>query len=134
MSKSPLTSLFSLNTGTGIPIYRQLMDQIKQAIRMDLLQQNEQLPSVRSLASALQINPMTISKAFAQLEIENVLVRKRGVGMLVAKQQQGKALDVKIEQQLSQFIASARTENMDDESILTLVQQYLSLHSAEYKQ
>ena len=53
---------------------------------MNLLSDGEQLPSVRSLASSLQINPMTISKAYAQLEIEEVLIRKRGVGMLVAKQ------------------------------------------------
>ena len=79
MSNGNLIKLFSLNVASGIPIYRQLIDQIKQAIRMKLLLAGEQLPSVRTLASSLQINPMTISKAFSQLEIEGVLIRKRGI-------------------------------------------------------
>ncbi|TQV87219.1 GntR family transcriptional regulator [Aliikangiella coralliicola] len=121
--------MFSLNTSSGIPIYRQLIDQIKQAIRMDLLKPGEQLPSVRNLASALQINPMTISKAFAQLELEGVLIRKRGIGMLVTEQEKGEALTPAIELPLVEFIQNARSENLDDESIMTLVQQYLSIHT-----
>ena len=129
MTASSLVNLFSLNTGSGIPIYRQLIDQIKQAIRMNLLKSNQQLPSVRSLAGTLQINPMTISKAFAQLELEGVLIRKRGVGMLVAKQQQGQDIAESIEEPLNQFIQSARAENFNDEDIITLVQQYLSINT-----
>nr|WP_256435654.1 GntR family transcriptional regulator [Aliikangiella sp. G2MR2-5] len=122
-----MVSLFSLNGSSGIPIYRQLIDQIKQAIRMNLLKPGEQLPSVRNLASALQINPMTISKAFAQLEIEGVLLRKRGVGMLVAEQVEGQDISAELEQPLLNFIKQARTEELDDEAIITLVQQYLSI-------
>ena len=129
MTTSSIVNLFSLNTSSGIPIYRQLIDQIKQAIRMNLLKPQEQLPSVRNLATALQINPMTISKAFAQLELEGVLIRKRGVGMLVADQQQGEAVPQQIEQPLLQFIEAARADNYDDEAIITLVQQYLSIHA-----
>lgn len=129
MTTSSIVDLFSLNTSSGIPIYRQLIDQIKQAIRMNLLEPQQQLPSVRNLATALQINPMTISKAFAQLELEGVLIRKRGVGMLVAEQQ-GEALPEKIEQTLLQFIEAARESgSYDDETIITLVQQYLSIHA-----
>jgi len=126
VTTSALVNLFSLNASSGIPIYRQLIDQINQAIRMNLLKNNEQLPSVRSLATSLQINPMTISKAFSQLELEGVLIRKRGVGMLVAEQQ-GQTLSTKVDQSLKQFIASARNESLEDEAIMTLVQQYLSI-------
>ncbi|MGJ8663090.1 MAG: GntR family transcriptional regulator [Marinicella sp.] len=131
MTSSAILNLFSLNTGSGIPIYRQLIDQIKQAIRMNLLTANEQLPSVRMLANALQINPMTISKAFAQLEIEGVLVRKRGVGMLVAAQQKGSSITQDLEQPLIQFIKNARNEHLSDDEIFTIVQQYLSIHKME---
>ncbi len=133
MTSSALLNLFSLNTGSGIPIYRQLIDQIKQAIRMNLLSANEQLPSVRSLANALQINPMTISKAFAQLEHEGVLIRKRGVGMLVAAQQQGTKISTDLELPLMLFIKNARKENLSDDEILNLVQQYLSIQEKEIK-
>ncbi len=120
-------SLFSLNTSSGVPIYRQLTDQIKQAIRMNLIQSGEQLPSVRKLASTLHINPMTISKAYAQLEIQGVLIRKRGVGMLVSMQQNGLSITESLESNLITFIKTARQQQLSDEQITTLVQQYLSI-------
>ena len=129
MTSTTLINLFSLNTASGIPIYRQLIDQIKQAIRMNLLQAGEQLPSVRTFASSLQINPMTISKAFAQLEIEGVLIRKRGIGMLVAQVKQGSVIAENIEKPLNEFILNARKENLSDDEISTLLQQYLSLQN-----
>ncbi|MGX5173050.1 GntR family transcriptional regulator [Aliikangiella sp. IMCC44653] len=122
-----LLHLFSLNPSSGVPIYRQLIDQIKQAIKMRLLSPGEQLPSVRNLAGALQINPMTISKAFAQLELEGVLIRKRGVGMLVAKSEQENSIPSDVESQLNSFISAARKSQLDDEQIVTLVQQTLSI-------
>ena len=126
-----IIQLFSLNISSGIPIYRQLIDQIKQAIRMNLLTTDEQLPSVRKLAKALQINPMTISKAFAQLEIEGVLIRKRGVGMLVAPQQNIQIISKEIEKPLFEFIKNSRKEKMSDDEISTLLQQYLSINQKE---
>lgn len=123
-----LNHLFSINPSSGIPIYRQLIDQVKQSIRMNLLNEGEQLPSVRSLANSLQINPMTISKAFTQLEIEEILIRKRGVGMLVAKQRPQKQPTKKMHQSLKQFIEIAQSEKFTDEEISLLVQQYLSIN------
>lgn len=128
MTISALINLFSLNVSSGVPIYRQLIDQINQAIRMGLLRKNEQLPSVRVLAKALQINPMTISKAFAQLELEGVLIRKRGIGMLVAKAKDSVRLSKQIEDSMKAFIINARNENLSDDQISTLLQQYLSLN------
>ena len=117
-----------MNVSSGVPIYRQLIDQINQAIRMGLLSTDEKLPSVRILAKALQINPMTISKAFAQLEIEGVLIRKRGVGMLVAKAKDSVQISKHIEDPMKAFIINARNENLSDDQISTLLQQYLSLN------
>ncbi len=128
MTSSTLVNLFSLNSSSGIPIYRQLIDQIKQSIRMNLIMPGEQLPSVRNMATALQINPMTISKAFAQLELEGVLIRKRGVGMLVAQTQTGHEIGTAIEKTLIEFVKQARADNLNDEDIISLVQQHLSLH------
>lgn len=122
--------LFSLNPGSGVPIFRQLIDQIKQAIRMNLLVTNEQLPSVRVLAGALQINPMTISKAFSQLEVEGVLIRKRGVGMLVAEQK-STSISNELESSLIQFIKIAQSEKLNDDEISTIVQQYLSIQNSK---
>lgn len=131
MTTSSLVSLFSLNTSSGVPIYRQLIDQIKQAIRMQLLSANDQLPSVRNLATALQINPMTISKAFAQLELEGILIRKRGVGMLVADNQPKVNISAEVESALTNLVKVSRQQKLNDETIMMLLQQSLSVHMEE---
>lgn len=130
---SAIIHLFSLNPSSGVPIFRQLMDQVKQAVRMNLLLENEQLPSVRVLASALQVNPMTISKAFSQLEIEGVLIRKPGVGMLVAEQKTRNNISTDIEKPLTEFISKARQHQLTNDEIMTVLQQYLSLTQNQEK-
>ena len=66
--------------------------------------------------------------------LEGVLQRKRGVGMLVAEQQQGEALSKSIEDPMNLFIKNARKESLSDEDIITLVQQVLSLDTRGNKQ
>jgi GntR family transcriptional regulator len=75
--------LFSVNPSSGEPIYRQIMDQIKHLIASGQLHQGDSLPSVRQLAGELDINPMTISKAYGLLEAQELLERVRGIGMRV---------------------------------------------------
>lgn len=133
MTTTTLIHLFSLNVSSGIPIYRQLIDQIKQAIRMGLLNSSDQLPSVRVLAKALQINPMTISKAFAQLEVEGVLIRKRGVGMLVAEVKQNTTISKSTKSALTAYIQAAQNDALSEDEIFSLVQQYLSLKKQQNK-
>ena len=84
-SASPI-SLFSVATGSGEPIYRQLVDQVRRLVAGGQLAGGDELPSVRETAQALAVNPMTVSKAYSQLEAAGVLERRRGVGMVVAAQ------------------------------------------------
>ncbi|MBV1911790.1 MAG: GntR family transcriptional regulator [Kangiellaceae bacterium] len=127
MPESKIIDLFALNTSSGIPIYRQLVDQIKQAIMMGMLEKGQQLPSVRQLAKALQINPMTISKAFAQLELEKILERRRGVGMLVAQQSKQTEVPLVVSESMQKFIKIAQQHDLDNEAIMLLIQQGLSV-------
>jgi GntR family transcriptional regulator len=76
-------SLFSIATGSTEPIYRQLMDQVRRLVASGYLQEDDVLPSVRDIAQKLAVNPMTVSKAYNTLELEGLVQRKRGVGMLV---------------------------------------------------
>ena len=78
------TTLFSVTTGSGEPIYRQLVEQVRRLVAGGQLAAGNELPSVRETAQALAINPMTVSKAYSQLEATGVLERRRGVGMVVA--------------------------------------------------
>ena len=61
------TTLFSIATGSAEPIYRQLIEQVRRRIAAGLLRPGDEMPSVRELAQALAVNPMTVSKAFGLL-------------------------------------------------------------------
>jgi len=76
--------LFSIVPGSTAPIYRQLVDQVRRLVAGGQLAPGAALPSVREVALQLAVNPMTVSKAYGLLELEGVLERRRGVGMLVA--------------------------------------------------
>jgi GntR family transcriptional regulator len=76
---------FHVYPSGGAPIYQQLMQQVKFQIASGNLKPGDLLPSVRDTAEELQINPMTVSKAYSLLERDRVLVRDRGHGMRVVQ-------------------------------------------------
>ena len=76
--------LLEIDHHSGVPIYRQVIDQVRQQIMAGQLSEGRQLDSVRELAGRLRVNPMTISKAYALLEVEGLVERRRGVGLFVA--------------------------------------------------
>jgi GntR family transcriptional regulator len=80
----PASVLFSVTTGGTDPIYKQLVDQVNRLVAGGQLQAGDELPSVRDVATALAVNPMTVSKAYSLLEASGALERRRGVGMAVA--------------------------------------------------
>src|ERR1700730_6384146 len=75
---------FKLDPRSGVPIYRQIQDQIRYGIASGLLSPGEQLPTVRSLAVELSINPNTVIKAYTELERAGVLTTEQGSGTFVA--------------------------------------------------
>ena len=77
--------ILQLSPSSGEPIYRQLIEQIKRMISSGQLNAGDYLPSVRQLAVDLEVNPMTISKAYGFLESHGDVVRMRGKGMMIAE-------------------------------------------------
>lgn len=75
---------FTLDSKSGVPIYRQIMDQIRHGIASGRLSPGEQLPTVRALAVDLQVNPNTVIKAYSLLEQQGVLTSEQGSGTFVA--------------------------------------------------
>ncbi|HKK70895.1 MAG TPA: GntR family transcriptional regulator [Candidatus Krumholzibacteria bacterium] len=75
---------FALSPSSGVPLYRQLMEAVRAEVASGRLAEGELLPSVRTVARELEINPMTVSKAWSHLESEGVVERVRGQGMRVA--------------------------------------------------
>lgn len=76
--------IFVVHPSSGVPIYRQLIDQVEALVAGGRLRPGDGVPSVRQLAVALGVNPMTVSKAWSRLEADGVLDRDRGKGMVVA--------------------------------------------------
>ncbi len=74
---------FQISTSSGVPIYRQIIDQVKTQIATGRLEDGVFMPSVRQVAEELAVNPMTVSKAYSLLEKEGVLEFVRGQGMMV---------------------------------------------------
>jgi GntR family transcriptional regulator len=90
--------LIIVDPHSGVPVYRQLMDQVKFHIATGLLKPGDELPSTRALSAELGVNPMTISKAYSYLEKENVVERRPGRPLVVTHLQNGEVRDKKIEQ------------------------------------
>lgn len=76
---------FNINSKSGVPVYRQIIQQIEQAILGGLLEPGDQLPTIRSLSIKLKINPNTIAKAYTELEIKEILITQVGRGTFVSE-------------------------------------------------
>ncbi len=123
------TDLFSIATGSTEPIYRQLVEQVRRRVAAGQWTAGQTLPSVRELAQALAVNPMTVSKAYSLLEAEGLLERLRGVGMVVAAQRgSGRALADRLallRPSLERVAAEARELDLPTAQVFALFQQIL---------
>lgn len=94
---------FRLDAKSGVPVYRQIMDQVTGAIASGSLVSGEQLPTVRQLAVELAINPNTVIRAYRELEIRGVLETQQGTGTFVAEKKMERS-DAERERALQQLI------------------------------
>ena len=121
--------MFILNPQSGIPIYRQLVDQARRMIAGGQLKAGDDLPSVRELALEHAVNPMTISKAYSIMETEGLLVRQRGKPMQVAaKNQQATTKESRLaylQPQLEQLVMSARQLEISDDVLIKELKKFL---------
>ena len=123
------SNLFSIATGSSEPIYRQLVDQAQRLVAGGQLAPGDAMPSVREVAQALALNPMTVSKAYGILELEGVLTRKRGMGMFVADAPKGThSVASRIEllrPTLERAALEARQLELDPDTVLSLFTKLL---------
>jgi len=126
---------FRINTGSTEPIYRQLVEQVRRRVAGGQLTAGQELPSVRELAQALAVHPMTISKAYSLLEAEGLLERRRGLAMRVAPQfsrAQSSASRVELlRPTLERAAAEARQLELPTAKVLQLFEQILNEGAAE---
>jgi len=121
--------LFAIATGSSDPIYRQLVEQVKRLVAAGQMAPGDGLPSVRDVAQALALNPMTVSKAYGLLEMEGVLTRRRGLGMEVAAQagsaQSAQERAALLRPTLERAAMEARQLELDSDTVVSLFIQIL---------
>lgn len=127
------TLQFQVSPTSGIPIYRQIMDQVRALIAGGKAQPGDLLPSVRQMAADLGVNMMTVSKAYAKLEAEQILERARGKGMVIASgAPEGAPADRQMEVRpyLETGIVRGRQLGLSDKQILDVVHTLLREHES----
>src|SRR5215472_1286636 len=95
---------FRLDLGSGVPVYRQIIDQVLGGIASGVLAPGAQLPTVRQVAVDLAINPNTVSRAYRELEIRGVLETQQGTGTFVSRQKVKRDV-VERRRQLTQIVS-----------------------------
>jgi GntR family transcriptional regulator len=106
-SPSPATRFrFRLDLHSGVPVYRQIIDQVRGGIASGALTAGDQLPTVRQLAVDLEINPNTVVRAYRELELGGLLETHQGTGTFISAQKLKKA-NAERERQLAQIVTDA---------------------------
>ena len=113
---------FHLDSRSGVSPYLQIVHQVRQALRLDLLREGDQLPTVKEVVGQLAINPNTVLKAYRELEHEGLVSARPGVGTFVTGSLGGQSLAAQgpLRQALRGWITKARRAGLDDESIEAL--------------
>ena len=117
-----------INTSLMVPIYEQIVDQIKMLIRDGELRENDNLPSVRTLSKELKISALTVKKAYDNLESEGFTVTVHGKGTYVAATNTELLLEEQkkeLEEDLEQAIQKGRRCGISDEDIKSLFELIL---------
>jgi len=121
---------FHLDGRSPVGTYKQLVQQVRQALRVGLLEPGDQLPRVREVAESLAINPNTVLKAYRQLEIEGLAEGRPGVGTFVRRTLTGLAgpslvAQKSLRRDLEAWLRRAHLAGLEEEDVVALVQTTL---------
>ena len=109
---------FHLDSRSGVAPYTQLIHQVRRALRLGLLRQGDQLPTVKEAAAGLAINPNTVLKAYRELEYQDLVAARPGVGTFVTGTLSGTSLAAHepLRRELRRWLVKARLAWMDEEA------------------
>jgi GntR family transcriptional regulator len=113
---------FHLDSRSGVAPYLQLIHQVRHALRLDLLRQGDQLPTVKDVAAGLAINPNTVLKAYRELEYQGLVAARPGRGTFVTGSLSGSSLAAyePLRRDLRRWLDRARRAGLEEESIEAL--------------
>ena len=124
---------FRLEARSNVPTYLQLVEQVRQALRMGLLEAGDQLPTVRDVAESIAINPNTVLKAYRELEGERLVEGRPGLGTFVIRSLAGPSLasHAALRRELLAWLRRARRAGMDHEDIVAIFETTLRAFAAD---
>ena len=113
---------FHLDARSGVPTYLQLVQQVKQAVRLGILQPGDQLPTVKEVVGSLAINPNTVLKAYRELDLDGLVEGRRGQGTFVSSALPPLPPDdlKQLRSSLESWIDSARAAGLDEDTMAAL--------------
>ena len=113
---------FRLDTRSGVPTYLQLVQQVRQAVRLGILRPGDQLPTVKEVVGDLAISPNTVLKAYRELDREGLVEGRRGIGTFVSAGLPAPPPDGvdDLRASLRRWVEQARSAGLDDESMTAL--------------
>ena len=113
---------FRIDSRSGVAPYRQLVQQVRQALRLGLLHEGDQLPTVKDVVAQVAINPNTVLKAYRELEHEGLAAGRPGLGTFVTKSLADSSLRAHkaLRTDLGRWLTKARRAGLDDDSIAAL--------------
>jgi GntR family transcriptional regulator len=113
---------FTLDGRSGVSPYLQVVHQVRQALRLGLLREGDQLPTVKDVVATLAINPNTVLKAYRELERDGLVAARPGVGTFVTRSLADDSLAAHepLRRDLERWLGRARAAGVDDESIEAL--------------
>jgi GntR family transcriptional regulator len=113
---------FHLDGRSGVAPYLQLVQQVRRALRLGLLREGDQLPTVKDVVAKVAINPNTVLKAYRELEYEGLVAARPGVGTFVTRTLSDGSLAAHgpLRRDLQRWLAKARAAGLDEESIEAL--------------
>ena len=113
---------FHLDGRSGVAPYQQLINQVRQALRLGLLREGDQLPTVKDVVAMVAINPNTVLKAYRELEYQGLVAARPGIGTFVTGTLTNGSLAAHgpLRQDLRRWLARARQAGLDDDSIEAL--------------
>lgn len=125
-SKSRTPFRFALDEHSGVPVYRQIIDQVMGGIAASALAPGDQLPTVRQLAVDLAINPNTVIRAYRELEVRGVLDTQQGTGTFIGQQKAPRATAERgrrLGQLAQEFVARGGAEGYTLEELLEALEE-----------
>jgi len=113
---------FHIDARSGVAPYRQLVQQVRQALRLGLLHEGDQLPTVKEVVGQVAINPNTVLKAYRELEHEGLAAGRPGLGTFITRSLADSSLVAHkaLRAGLARWLAKARGAGLDDDSIAAL--------------